>query len=162
MSSALSKEMLVTIIVVLLMMVHLGSSILISGLLPLAVLLCFIAMKIFGVDANIVALSGIAIAIGTIVDMGIILTENILRHLDQAAPGEDRAAVVLRAAREVGGAVLTAVSTTIVSFLPVFTMVAAEGKLFRPLAFTKTFALLASLIVALCVIPPLAHARFYP
>ena len=159
-SSALSKEMLVTVIVILLMMVHLGSSIMISGLLPLAVLLCFIAMKIFGVDANIVALSGIAIAIGTIVDMGIILTENILRHLEQAAPREDRAAVVLRAAHEVGGAVLTAVSTTIVSFLPVFTMTAAEGKLFRPLAFTKTFALLASLIVALCVIPPLAHAVF--
>jgi len=159
-SSALSKEMLVTVIVVLLMMVYLRSSIIIAGLLPLAVLLCFIAMKIFGVDANIVALSGIAIAIGTIVDMGIILTENILRHLDRAAPDEDRLMVVLRASREVGGAVMTAVSTTIVSFLPVFTMVAAEGKLFRPLAFTKTFALLASLIVALCVIPPLAHAVF--
>ncbi|TKB28385.1 efflux RND transporter permease subunit [Desulfopila sp. IMCC35006] len=159
-NSALSKEMLVTIIVVLVMMAHLGSSIIISGLLPLAVLLCFIAMKIFHVDANIVALSGIAIAIGTIVDMGIILTENILRRLAQAAPAEDRAAVILRAAREVGGAVLTAVSTTIVSFLPVFTMVAAEGKLFRPLAFTKTFTLLASLILALCVIPPLAHALF--
>jgi copper/silver efflux system protein len=158
--SALSLEMLITIIVVLVMMMHLRSSILISGLLPLAVLLCFVAMKVFGVDANIVALSGIAIAIGTIVDMGIIVTENIFRHLDQAEEGEDRRDVVLRAAREVGGAVLTAVSTTIVSFLPVFTMVAAEGKLFRPLAFTKTFALLASLIVALCVIPPLAHALF--
>ncbi len=159
-SSALSKEMLVTIIVVIVMMAHLGSSIIISGLLPLAVLLCFIAMKIFGVDANIVALSGIAIAIGTIVDMGIILTENIMRRLAQATPQEDRTAVVVRAASEVGGAVLTAVSTTIVSFLPVFTMVAAEGKLFRPLAFTKTFTLLASLIIALCVIPPLAHALF--
>ncbi|MBU1232925.1 MAG: efflux RND transporter permease subunit [Proteobacteria bacterium] len=159
-SSALTKEMLVTIIVVLVMMVHLGSSIIVSGLLPLAVLLCFIAMKIFAVDANIVALSGIAIAIGTIVDMGIILTENIMRRLAQAAPGEDSAAVVLRAANEVGGAVLTAVSTTIVSFLPVFTMVAAEGNLFRPLAFTKTFTLLASLIIALCVIPPLAHTLF--
>lgn len=159
-SSALSKEMLVTIIVVIVMMMHLGSSIIISGLLPLAVLLCFIAMKIFKVDANIVALSGIAIAIGTIVDMGIILTENIMRRLAQAAPEEDCADVVLRATREVGGAVLTAVSTTIVSFLPVFTMVAAEGKLFRPLAFTKTFTLLASLIIALCVIPPLAHALF--
>ena len=159
-NSALSKEMLVTVIVVLLMMMHPGSSIMISGLLPLAVLLCFIAMKLFGVDANIVALSGIAIAIGTIVDMGIILTENILRHLEQAAPAEDRTAVVMRAAREVGGAVLTAVATTVVSFLPVFTMTAAEGKLFRPLAFTKTFALLASLLVALCVIPPLARTIF--
>lgn len=158
--TALSLEILATIIVVILLMVHLRSSILISGLLPLAVLICFIAMKVFRVDANIVALSGIAIAIGTIVDMGIIITENILRHLDQAAPNEDRMEVVLRASHEVSGAVVTAVATTIVSFLPVFTMVAAEGKLFRPLAFTKTFALFASLIVALCVIPPLAHTLF--
>ena len=159
-SSALSKEMLVTVIVVLLMMVHLSSSILVSAMLPLAVLLCFIAMKVFGVDANIVALSGIAIAIGTIVDMGIIITENIAQQFERAEPGADRLVIVGRAAGEVGGAVLTAVATTIVSFLPVFTMVAAEGKLFRPLAFTKTFALLASLIVALCVIPPLAQAIF--
>lgn len=158
--SALSNEMLITVIVILLMMMHLRSAILISGMLPLAVLLCFFAMKIFGVDANIVALSGIAIAIGTIVDMGIIITENIMRHLDHASPQEDRLMIILRASREVSGAVLTAVSTTIVSFLPVFTMVAAEGKLFRPLAFTKTFTLLASLLVALCLLPPLVYMLF--
>jgi len=158
--SALSWEMLLTIIVVLVMVMHLRSSILISGLLPLAVLICFVAMKAFGVDANIVALSGIAIAIGTMVDMGIIVTENIFRRLDRPEPGEDRLTAVMLATREVAGAVLTAISTTIVGFLPVFTMVAAEGKLFRPLAFTKTFALLASLIVALCVIPPLAYTLF--
>ena len=155
--SALTSEVLITIIIVLIMMVHLRSSLLISGLLPLAVLLCFIAMKVFRVDANIVALSGIAIAIGTIVDMGIIVTENILRKMDEAGPAADRFQVILKASAEVGGAVVTAVSTTIVSFLPVFAMVAAEGKLFRPLAFTKTFALLASIVAALCVIPPLAH-----
>jgi Cu(I)/Ag(I) efflux system membrane protein CusA/SilA len=158
--TALSEEILVTIIVVLLMVMHLRSSILISGILPLAVLMCFIAMKTFGVDANIVALSGIAIAIGTIVDMGIVICENILKHLDRADPSEDRLKVIHRAASEVGGAVLTAVSTTIIGFLPVFTMQAAEGKLFRPLAFTKTFALLASGIVAVLVIPPLAHLLF--
>ncbi len=158
--SALSNEMLVTVVVILMMMFHLRSSLLISAMLPLAVLLCFIAMKNFGVDANIVALSGIAIAIGTIVDMGIIVTENISRHQDLAPPEEDRMTIVLRATREVGGAVLTAVSTTIVSFLPVFTMVAAEGKLFRPLAFTKTFSLLAALLVALCLLPSLAHLVF--
>lgn len=158
--SALSKEMLITIIVVILMTVYLRSSFLVSGLLPLAVLVCFIAMKVFGVDANIVALSGIAIAIGTMVDMGIIITDNIFRHLERAGPAEDRLETVLRATREVAGAVLTAVATTIVSFLPVFTMVAAEGKLFRPLAFTKTFALLAALMVALCLIPPLAYSFF--
>jgi len=142
------------------MVMHLRSSILISALLPLAVLMCFIAMKTFGVDANIVALSGIAIAIGTMVDMGIVLCENILRHLDEADPDENRLEVVYRASSEVGGAVLTAVSTTIISFLPVFTMIGAEGKLFRPLAFTKTFALAASVIVALTIIPPVAHILF--
>jgi len=99
--SALSNEILVTIIVVLIMMVHLGSSLLISGLLPLSVLLCFIAMKVFGVAANIVALSGIAIAIGTMVDMGIILTENIQRHLKEAHPGVSRREVIYRASTEV-------------------------------------------------------------
>lgn len=154
---ALVQQILVTVIVVLVSLMHLRSSLLISGLLPLAVLLCFIAMKTFGVDANIVALSGIAIAIGTIVDMGIILNENILTHLEEAPPKANRLEVILKASTEVGGAVLTAIATTVVSFLPVFTMIGAEGKLFRPLAFTKTFVLLASVAVALTVIPPMAH-----
>ncbi len=159
-SSSLSEEVLITIIVVILMVMHLRSSVLISGLLPIAVLMCFVGMKFFGVDANIVALSGIAIAIGTMVDMGIVICENILRHLDEADPEENKLQVVHRAASEVGSAVLTAVSTTVVSFLPVFTMIGAEGKLFKPLAFTKTFALIASVIVALTIIPPAAHILF--
>ncbi|MCP4630423.1 MAG: efflux RND transporter permease subunit [bacterium] len=159
-NAALSEEILVTIIVVLVMVMHLQSSVLISALLPLAVLLCFICMKVFRVDANIVALSGIAIAIGTMVDMGIIICENIIKHLDDAGPDDNLLEVVFSAAREVGSAVLTAVATTVVSFLPVFTMEAAEGKLFKPLAFTKTFALIASVIVALTIIPPCAHLLF--
>ncbi|MDD4787033.1 MAG: efflux RND transporter permease subunit [Pirellulales bacterium] len=159
-NTALVEEILVTVIVTLVMVMHLRSSVLISALLPLAVLMCFIAMKTFGVDANIVALSGIAIAIGTMVDMGIILCENILKHLEEAPENEDRLEVIFRASSEVGSAVLTAVATTIISFLPVFTMIGAEGKLFKPLAFTKTFALAASVIVALTIIPPLAHVLF--
>ena len=159
-NAALTQEVLITFIVVVLMVMHLRSSVLIGGMLPLAVLLCFIAMKTFGVDANIVALSGIAIAIGTIVDMGIVICENILRHLEQASPEAPRLEVVHRAASEVGGAVLTAVLTTVVSFLPIFMMIGAEGKLFKPLAFTKTFALIASVLIALTVIPPAAHILF--
>ncbi len=102
-NGALVEEILITIIVILVMVMHLRSSILISALLPLAVLMCFIAMKTFHVDANIVALSGIAIAIGTMVDMGIILCENILHHLDEADPAENRLEVVFRASSEVGG-----------------------------------------------------------
>ncbi|MDC3379351.1 efflux RND transporter permease subunit, partial [Planctomycetota bacterium] len=159
-NTALTEEILISIIVVIALLLHLRSSLLISGLLPLAVLICFIAMKQFGVDANVVALSGIAIAIGTMVDMGIILCENILKHLDDAPPDADRREVIFSASSEVGGAVATAVATTVVSFLPVFAMEAAEGKLFKPLAFTKTFALLGSIVVALTIIPPAAHVLF--
>jgi Cu(I)/Ag(I) efflux system membrane protein CusA/SilA len=154
--TALTQEVLVTIIVVVVLVVNLRSSFLISTMLPLAVLLCFIAMRIFGVDANIVALSGIAIAIGTIVDMGIVICENILRHLDQDEQGLGHLDLVHRASSEVGSAVLTAVLTTIVGFLPVFAMTGAEGKLFKPLAFTKTFAFIASIVIALTIIPPAA------
>ena len=154
---AVRQQILVTIIVVVLMVLHLRSASLISGVLPLAVLFSFIGMKLFGVDANFVALSGIAIAIGTIVDMGVVLIENILKHLDDAPPEESRLEVVYRACTEVASAVVTAVLTTVISFLPVFPMEAAEGKLFRPLAYTKTFALIGSIVVALTIIPPLAH-----
>lgn len=159
-NTALILEIMVTIIVILIMVMHFRSSLLISGLLPLTVLFCFIVMKLFHVDANIVALSGIAIAIGTIVDMGIVICENILKHLDKAGQDENRLEVVFRATKEVGSAVLTAVATTVVSFLPVFFMEAAEGKLFRPLAFTKTFMLIGSIIVALFIIPSIAHLVF--
>ena len=166
---ALTEEILITIIVVVVMLMHLRSSALISGLLPLAVLMCFIGMKIFKVDANIVALSGIAIAIGTIVDMGIVVSENILKHFrrwretngeDAALEREDSLAIVYKATSEVGSAVITAIATTVVSFLPVFTMIAAEGKLFKPLAYTKTFALLGSVIIALTILPAFAHMLF--
>ncbi|MHC4294519.1 MAG: efflux RND transporter permease subunit, partial [Planctomycetota bacterium] len=159
-NDALAQEILITFVVVIIMVMHLRSSVLIGGMLPLAVLLCFIAMKVFAVDANIVALSGIAIAIGTIVDMGIVVCENILRHLQKAPPDAPRLEVIHRAASEVGSAVLTAVATTVISFLPVFTMIGAEGKLFKPLAFTKTFALIASILIALTVLPPAAHILF--
>ncbi len=157
---ALTLEVLITAIVVILLLFNLKSSLLVAGTLPVAVLMCFIAMRYFGVDANIVALSGIAIAIGTMVDMGIVLTESMIYRLNDPPEGESRLDSIYEATVEVGSAVLTAVATTIISFLPVFTMEAAEGKLFRPLAFTKTFALLAAIIVALAIIPALAHTVF--
>jgi Cu(I)/Ag(I) efflux system membrane protein CusA/SilA len=174
-NEALTLEILITILVIIIMVFNLRASILISGLLPVAVLMVFIAMKLCGVDANIVALSGIAIAIGTMVDVGVILSENIIRHLDEnenVIPTEQGTSdeeshkklpintVVYNATAEVSGAIVTAVMTTIISFIPVFTMIGAEGKLFRPLAFTKTFALTASIIVALFLIPPFAAFLF--
>ncbi|MFT7072475.1 efflux RND transporter permease subunit [Patiriisocius sp. Uisw_017] len=159
-NEALTLEILITILVILLMMFNLRASVLISGLLPVAVLMVFIAMKLFGVDANVVALSGIAIAIGTMVDVGVILSENIIRHLEENKEKLSVNEVVYNATTEVSGAIITAVLTTIISFIPVFTMIGAEGKLFRPLAFTKTFALTASIIVALFLIPPFAAYLF--
>ena len=159
-NEALTLEILITILVIIIMVFNLRASVLISGLLPVAVLMVFIAMKLFGVDANIVALSGIAIAIGTMVDVGVILSENILRHLDEDDGKLPINTVVYNATAEVSGAIVTAVMTTIISFIPVFTMIGAEGKLFRPLAFTKTFALTASIIVALFLIPPFAAFLF--
>ncbi len=160
----LEHEILISIIVVMILVLNLRASILISSLLPIGVLITFITMRQAGVDANIVALSGIAIAIGVMVDVGIVFTENIVRHLEfpenKGIRGRKLLEVIYEATVEVASAVITALATTVVSFLPVFAMQAAEGKLFRPLAFTKTFALLSALLIALVVIPALAHVLF--
>lgn len=160
---ALSLEILITVIVVIVMVFNLRASLLISSLLPIAVLMVFISMRYFDIDANIVALSGIAIAIGTMVDLGIVLSENMLKKLKEDRDLSNYKAIkeaIYEGASEVSSAIVTAVATTIVSFVPVFTMQMAEGKLFRPLAFTKTFALVASLVVALLILPTLASVLF--
>jgi len=170
-NEALTLEMIITIIVIIIMVMNLRASILISFLIPIAVLMTFGLMKYYEIDANIVALSGIAIAIGTIVDIGIVISENILRHiqLEETAKGisgkfktsyKSVRDIILKATNEVAGSVITAILTTIVSFIPVFLMEASEGKLFRPLAFTKTFVLSSSLIVALIILPAIAHILF--
>ncbi|MEQ8880099.1 MAG: efflux RND transporter permease subunit, partial [Cyclobacteriaceae bacterium] len=161
---ALEHEILISIIVVIVLMMNMRASIIISTLLPLGVLMTFIVMRNFGVDANVVALSGIAIAIGVMVDVGVIFVENIVRHLEMpenhGIRGKKLLGVVYEASVEVASAIMTALATTIVSFLPVFAMQASEGKLFKPLAFTKTFALLSSLLLGLIVVPALAHVIF--
>ena len=154
---ALNLEIMVTVIVVLVMVMNLRASMLVSFLIPLAVLMTFSAMKMFNIEANIVALSGIAIAIGTIVDVGIVFSENMIRHTDNNKTG---AANIYNAVIEVLPSVLTAILTTIISFIPVFMMEASEGKLFRPLAYTKTFVLAASIIVAVLILPALGHLFF--
>ncbi len=156
-STALFQQVLITIIIVLVMLRNLRTSLLISAVLPLAVLAAFIAMKATGVDANIMALAGIAIAIGTMVDMGIVFTENIVQHLADAPVDRSRARVIAHATAEVAPAVVTSALTTVVSFLPVFALTAAEGKLFRPVAYTKSFAILGALLVSMIALPALAH-----
>src|SRR5699024_4419601 len=127
-------------------------------------LMTFIAMRYFEVDANIVSLVGIVLAIGVMVDVAIIFTENILRHLEfpenKNARGKKLQKVIYKAMVEVGPAVVTALATIVVSCLPVFFMEHAEGKLFRPLAFTKTFAITASLLLGIVVLPMLSYYFF--
>lgn len=162
--TALSHEILISIIVVLVLMMNLRASIIISSLLPVGVLMTFIVMRYAGVDANVVALSGIAIAIGVMVDIGIVFVENIIRHLEMPenkdVKGQELMQVIYDATKEVASAITTALATTVVSFIPVFAMVGAEGKLFRPLAFTKTFALLGAFVLGIVVLPALAHFVF--
>ncbi len=178
-STALVDETLITIVVIFLFLLHVRASVVVAVTLPIAVLMAFIAMNVLGVDANIMSLAGIAIAIGTMVDMGIIVSENIYQHLadweaesasgrcepaDAATSGltptarrEQRLNVIHEAACEVAPAVVTAVSTTVISFLPVFFLTGRDHRLFAPLAWTKSFALVASLIVAMVLVPTLSR-----
>ena len=162
--SALTHEILISIIVIIILVINLRASIIVAGLLPIGVLMTFIFMHLFGVEANIVALSGIAIAIGVMVDVGIVDVENILRHLEmpenKGIRGKKLLSVIYLATTEVRAAVVTSIATTIVSFLPVFAMEAAEGKMFHPLAFTKTFALLSAFILGIVILPTLVHLFF--
>ena len=162
-TDALKEEVIITIAVVLLFLLHVRASIVVAVTLPIAVLMAFIAMRGFGVDANIMSLAGIAISIGEIIDLSIIVSENIYRHLaDWEAAGSQggskrRTHIIVDAAEEVAPAVITAVSTTIVSFLPVFFLTGRDYKLFAPLAYTKTFCMIAALIVAILLVPLLAR-----
>ncbi len=162
--SVLSHEILISIIVIIVLLMNLRASVIVSFFLPVSVLMAFSAMKLFGIDANIVALSGIAIAIGVMVDLGIVDVENIIRHLEMpenhGAKGKKLLEVIYTGASEVRAAVTVALATTIIGFLPVFTMEAAEGKLFTPLAYTKTFALLASYISGMIALPAITYYIF--
>ena len=162
-TDALKEAMLITVAVIVLFLLHVRASIVVAVTLPLAVLLSFIAMKAFRIEANIMSLAGIAIAIGEVCDLGIILTENIYRQLaDWERAGrpngqEGRLQTILNGAHEVASPVITAVMSTIVSFIPVFALTGRDYKLFAPLAWTKTFAMVSALIVALSLTPLLCR-----
>jgi Cu(I)/Ag(I) efflux system membrane protein CusA/SilA len=157
----LTEELIAVAAVVLLFLLHLRSSLAILPTLPISVAMSFIVMYFLGVDSNIMSLAGIAIAIGDVTDMGIIMTENIYRRLSEE-PERPHIDVVRDAAKEVGPPIVTAVSNTIISFIPVFALTGAEGKLFKPLAYTKTFAIAASVILALTLVPVLSYYMLKP
>ncbi|MCA8912916.1 MAG: efflux RND transporter permease subunit, partial [Planctomycetes bacterium] len=150
-------EILVTMLVVILFLLHLRSGLLISATIPISVLMTFIGMEAFGIGSNIMSLGGIIIAIGVVVDMGIIMTETIYRALQEDGGRSKRFDVVYGAAREVGGAILTSVLTIVISFVPIFFLPGQSYKLFAPLAWTKTFCLLASAITAITLVPVLCY-----
>ncbi len=156
--SALGQEIVISVIVIMLFLLHFRSSVLVSLTLPLGVGISFILMKLLGVDSNVMSLSGLVIAIGSMIDMGIIMTENIYSNLSENpnASKQERIEIIVRSAREVGPAILTAVSTTIVTFLPVFGLEGSEGKLFGPLAWAKTLAMFGSVLVAIILVPALS------
>ena len=159
---ALLEEALMASAVIVIFLLHLRSTLSVVVTLPLSIALCFVLMYVFGVDSNIMSLAGLAIAIGDVGDMGIIMTENIYRHIASGDKSKSHFQRVFEGASEVGGAIVTAVSNTLVSFIPVFFLADQEGKMFRPLAFTKTFAIAASVILALTVVPLICLHLFRP
>jgi len=159
---ALVEELIVGVLIVAVFLLHLRSSLVIVSTLPLSMAVSFLAMYLLGVDSNIMTLAGLAIAIGDVADMALIMTENIYRRLAENDGSKSHYQCVEEGAFEVGGAILTAVSNTIVSFIPVFALSDQEGKLFGPLAYTKTFAITASAILSITVVPTLAYHLLKP
>ena len=163
--TSLSHEILICIIVIIVLVLNLRASVVIASMLPIAVLSTFIIMHYTGIAANIVALSGIAIAIGVMVDVGVVFVESIIRYMEMpenrgVRKGKAMVDLIYKAVSEVSGAIATAMITTIVSFLPVFAMEAQEGKMFSPLAYTKTYALASAFVLGLILLPTLSYILF--
>lgn len=163
--TSLSHEILICIIVIIVLVLNLRASVVIASMLPIAVLSTFIIMRYTGIAANIVALSGIAIAIGVMVDVGVVFVESIIRYMEMPEnrgirKGKAMVNLIYKAISEVSGAIATAMITTIVSFLPVFAMEAQEGKMFSPLAYTKTYALASAFVLGLILLPTLSYILF--
>ncbi len=159
---ALAEEMLLVTLAHILFLFHFRSILIVTFPLPVSILISFILMKEFGVTSNIMSLSGIAIAIGVLVDAGIVMTENVIRHCERAEEKkgarltpEETWDVTLAASKQVGRPIFFAMVIIILAFVPVFSLTGQEGKLFHPLAFTKTFAMVGSTLLAATVVPAL-------
>jgi Cu(I)/Ag(I) efflux system membrane protein CusA/SilA len=163
--SDLTHEILISIIVIIIIIVNLRASVVISALLPIAVLATFIIMRLLKIDANIVALSGIAIAVGVMVDIGVVFVENTIQHMEKPenkgiTKGKAFVDLIYRAVSEVSTPTIVAMLTTIISFIPVFFLEAQEGKLFKPLAYTKTITLISALVLSMTIVPTLTYYFF--
>lgn len=157
---ALTEESIVVSLVILAFLLHFQSSLVIVLTLPIAVLISFITMKLMGVTSNIMSLGGIAIAIGVLVDAGVIMVENCYRRLSELSEEERKAQrleVVIASAKQVGRAIFFSLAIIVLSFVPVFLLEGQEGKLFHPLAFTKTFSMIGSAFIAITLVPVLMY-----
>ena len=153
--STLIQESLIVALVCALFLLHVRSALVVIIVLPLGVLFSFICMRLLGINANIMSLGGIAIAIGAMIDAGVVMVENAHKHIERLAPGQDRFEAIIDACREVGPALFFSLAIITVSFLPVFTLEAQEGRLFAPLAYTKTFAMAGGALLSVTVLPML-------
>jgi len=153
--TTLLEESLVVAAVCIVFLLHVRSALVAILMLPVGVLMAFGAMKLIGLGSNIMSLGGIAIAIGAMVDAAIVMIENAHKHLERAEPGRSRVSVLIEAASEVGPALFFSLLIITVSFMPIFTLESQEGRLFSPLAFTKTFAMAAAALLSVTLVPAL-------
>jgi Cu(I)/Ag(I) efflux system membrane protein CusA/SilA len=153
--TTLFEESLVVALVCFVFLLHARSALVAILMLPVGVLMAFAAMKALGLGSNIMSLGGIAIAIGAMVDAAIVMIENAHKHLERAPPEANRVQVLIDAAAEVGPALFFSLLIITVSFLPIFTLEAQEGRLFSPLAYTKTFAMAAAALLSVTLVPAL-------
>ncbi|MEW6415950.1 MAG: efflux RND transporter permease subunit [Pseudomonadota bacterium] len=153
--NTLIEESLIVALVCVLFLLHVRSALVAIVMLPVGVLIAFIVMRALGMNSNIMSLGGIAIAIGAMVDAAIVMIENAHKHLERLKAGESRAAALIEACREVGPALFFSLLIITVSFLPVFTLEAQEGRLFAPLAYTKTFAMAGAALLSVTLVPVL-------
>lgn len=151
----LIEESIVVALVTIAFLLHVRSALVAIIMLPIGILMAFMAMRALGLGANILSLGGIAIAIGAMIDAAIVMIENAHKHLERAPPDKPRSEVLIEAASEVGPALFFSLLIITVSFLPVFTLEAQEGRLFGPLAFTKTFAMAAAALLSITLVPAL-------
>ncbi|WP_192360575.1 efflux RND transporter permease subunit [Mesorhizobium mediterraneum] len=153
--STLVEESIVVALVTIVFLLHVRSALVAIIMLPVGILMAFAAMKLLGLGSNIMSLGGIAIAIGAMIDAAIVMIENAHKHLERAPPGKPRIEVLVNAAAEVGPALFFSLLIITVSFLPIFTLESQEGRLFGPLAFTKTFAMAAAALLSVTLVPAL-------
>ncbi len=151
----LLEEAVIVALVCVLFLFHVRSALVAIVMLPIGVLIAFIAMRGLGLNSNIMSLSGIAIAIGAMVDAAIVMIENAHKHIERAGPDAPRAPLIVAACKEVGPALFFSLLIIVASFLPVFTLEAQEGRMFHPLAYTKTFAMAGAALLSVTLVPVL-------